>query len=510
MKLLLSRMQKKSRLLTWVMILTLLTGPSVCELPEGWVPVWIDDTAVISDEALEGALGNLGENLPKTEDIVFLVHGFAVPREASTSSYNQVAKRIHAAFAEQGRKASIVGVQWDSDLPNVFFLKIPGLYISKKLYSRRVGRQGMRQLLAGVSKKYPESSLNIFAHSMGCELVGAAIAPETDFPEDDPNAPPTVHDPTKKFELNLVVFAGSDLDYDIGVTGLKTVTDESSTIALWWMTLADTVFDPGDKVLNLRPLIRGKAWGATLPQMSEEDYDYLFSHRQLVVEASNIPTNHKYRNYYNEERISHLVPSLIYTVDPNLIAKPERLAEIDRVLEAPADPEVLRTFLDSKELSPEIYAIWRLEHLFGDGSKHLSDQYLSNIVQDLKRVPRKVSRLRGSSDCRLVREGYWPTETYMARSGAPSSVDQRGQIWQRDFQGEVVRLEKDFLTIRTPFGDDKDFDYREGETEFTPSLEGVRVGSLVKVRTDGEQLRWVHVLRLAEWLESTDEAQRTP
>jgi hypothetical protein len=473
--------------------------------PEGWFPVWIDETAEVEDSKVQDLLGWIDQQ--SVDQIVILVHGFAIPRDNSTDVYNLVARRLHDEFAKHGKKAAIVGLQWDSEIPKLFFLQIPGAYQEKKLYARRVGRQGTRRILLEIQDRFSKMPLNTLGHSMGCEVLGAAFGAEVEFREDG-DEPPVIYRSQVPIHFNIVCFAGSDLDYDAAYQSEGYYDPDASEAKILWMTLAERVFDPGDKVLNLRALIRGPAMGATFPLLSEPQYDQAFSNREIVFEVRNIPKYHKLRDYYNEERIAHLVPSMLYVADPDRVAKPRIIADIDAVLDAPADVDEVEKFLHAKQISPVIYALWRLEHILGDGSKHLSDESLPKVAKALRRVPRKIRKYRHRSDCETVRRGLWPTERDLARAGHPQRESLNGMIWQRDFRGKVIELEEDELKIRTQFGDVRRFQFTQGISRFTPSLASLKVGSYVELKADAHHLRTLRLISFPEWIATNKRARK--
>lgn len=82
--------------------------------------------------------------------------------------------------------------------------------------------------------------------------------------------------------------------------------------------------------------------------------------------------------------------------------------------------------------------------------------------------------------------------------GAPS----HGANWSKDYSGEVVYLDSLRMQVKADgSGDVMNFYLYEGETKWTPSVEGVREGSKVKVRCDDHRrVREVHVVPFYMWL----------
>ncbi len=76
-----------------------------------------------------------------------------------------------------------------------------------------------------------------------------------------------------------------------------------------------------------------------------------------------------------------------------------------------------------------------------------------------------------------------------------------GVAWQKDFEGEVVYIDHAIMKVAAEgSGDVMNFSLYD-ETEYTPSWEGVHVGSKVKVRSDDRhRVRWVEVVPYHVWL----------
>lgn len=87
---------------------------------------------------------------------------------------------------------------------------------------------------------------------------------------------------------------------------------------------------------------------------------------------------------------------------------------------------------------------------------------------------------------------------YYSEFGKPD----KGVVWQKDFEGEVTFVDHMYLLIKADgSGDKMSFYLYPGTTYYTPSWEGVREGSKVKVRTDDRhRARWVKVVPFYQWL----------
>ncbi len=77
-----------------------------------------------------------------------------------------------------------------------------------------------------------------------------------------------------------------------------------------------------------------------------------------------------------------------------------------------------------------------------------------------------------------------------------------GTHWSKDYSGEVVYIDAQRLQVKADgSGDVMNFYLYEGTTNWTPSVEAVREGSKVKVRSDDRRrVREVHVVPFYQWL----------
>lgn len=77
----------------------------------------------------------------------------------------------------------------------------------------------------------------------------------------------------------------------------------------------------------------------------------------------------------------------------------------------------------------------------------------------------------------------------------------QGVVWQKDFEGEVVYIDGLRMQVAAEGSGDVMNFYLYGDSEFTPSWEGTRVGSKVKVRSDDRhRVRLVNVVPFYMWL----------
>ncbi len=492
----------RSRLLAALVALLLLAAPAASatsqqDSPPPYGTVWIDQTTDISQQALDQVLEALSRQAASPQHVVVLVHGFATSRSHSQDQYEVLGPRIRQQFERLGRSVAILGVQWDSEAQGGL-LALPWEYGRKVTRARGVGRLAVRKLLLAVQDRFPEARVSLLGHSMGCEVLAAAATPGISLGEVDRDL--EIFKPELLLRTDAVVLLGSDLDYDAGYRSKAPLS--FTAVDLLWMTMSGPYRPDRDKVLDLRALIRGRAQGATFPRFTGPQYEAMFNGRKVVFDSQNIPPDHDFVKYYDQQRLARIVPSIVARTEPGTIPQPPDLAAIDQVMEAPGHIEALRPFLDSSCLSGQFYAAWRLEHLLGDGATHFEDETLARLGDQIANRPRLVRQERRDSRCALVRQGLWPTDGLLARLGAPTWANPLGGSWQKDFQGRVVDLSGSLMRMETELGDLFVFDLVPNRTRVTPSLDGLRVGSWVRVRADfNHEALDIRVLPLPRWLE---------
>ena len=472
------------------------------ELP--FAPLWISDnqTGGVTEAELQSTL----DQIPgQPEDIVVLIHGFETTREDSAKEYAVIADEVRRQFAKEGHQVAIVGLQWDS-YAGGFLLTLPWGYLEKADLSLKVGRMGGRQLLMALREKFPQARLTILAHSMGCEVAGAALRPDWGEEAD----PTTIFKPGEPIAMHGVVLLGSDLDYDIAYKG--GVSPHQQPPKLLWLTLSRVTVSrfKRDRVLQLRALIRGKASGGTFPRMTQEQYDHLISHREVVFDNVDIPPAHHFLRYADEARLSRIVPALLHRADPKL-PRPEVFVDIDKVMDGPGGVAALSPWFNQPDLSAQIYALWRLEHERCGSSKHLTDETLSEAARLIRIRPRHIRHLQSNSPCVNLRERTWPSPLVLEQFGAPGWAPVGGNSWIRYFRGEVTALSRESVEVTTDlFGMLLSFDLDETQTRFTPGREALRVGSKVEVAVDGPKAQEITVLPYAHWLQRQPSASSGP
>lgn len=101
--------------------------------------------------------------------------------------------------------------------------------------------------------------------------------------------------------------------------------------------------------------------------------------------------------------------------------------------------------------------------------------------------------------------GVWYCK-WMGPTSLEFGVPDNGVNWQNDFTGEVRYVDPMYLSIALDeSGDVANFYLYEQATSFTPSIDGVRVGSKVEVRSDDRhRARWVKTIPFYQWLKNQD------
>lgn len=380
-----------------------------------FIPVWMQNSDPLTPETLQTVMTRVAAVNPNPSHIVLLVHGFDNTVVQSTSQYNEVTPRIQAEFARRGQTVPVIGVQWNSAAEGGA-LDLPGQYGEKVVVARSVGRTALRQLLLTLQERYPKASLDVMAHSMGCELSAAALVPELEF--DDTGNQIPVYEPTRDVKLSTATLCGSDLDYDVWFKGGVAFRTTHPRVRFVYMTMSQIAGDDRDKVLEARKLARGQAAGSTFPRMTEEQYDTMFSHRAAYFDNTEIPKNHAFLDYYSAERLGHIVPDLLFIADPKQ-PEPDDLAQLDQILASPNQVKALTPWLDTPQISNQLYALWKLEQTNCGGSQHFADEYLVSLARKMRNQPRAVLMARPDSPCKTVQDGEWPTKAQMKRAGAP-------------------------------------------------------------------------------------------
>ncbi|MCA9777530.1 MAG: alpha/beta hydrolase [Candidatus Eremiobacteraeota bacterium] len=383
------------------------------KVPQNFASLWVDETAVVTPEAVNETVAALKKQQAQPQHVIVMIHGFDVDRNYSTTQFDALAERLGKQFAPTD-KVAYAGVQWDSANDKSVF-QMDKVYWEKISVARSTGRGPTRDLLAAIRKEFPNTHISILAHSMGCEVLAAAIVPEIKYDDQVPFVE-TAH-PDKKLPLLMAVMCGSDLDFDIWAKSHVAPDSKEKRSKMTWSTVVP--YDGRkDKVLSVRGGVRGRAAGTSFPKMTLEQLDDVVSTRHMMLDNKDIPEDHAFEKYYNEARLARIVPVMKYLSNPKT-EKPEEIAELDKVLAAPGSYEALQPFLDSGRYGPLFYALWRLERVNCKDARHLCDGTLEKVGRMLKDQPKMVWKEQGTTECVSVKSEQFPTEKMMTRAGAP-------------------------------------------------------------------------------------------
>lgn len=406
------------------LLLVLLWQPGLAQdaAPDtsAFVPVWTPEGSLLSPAQLDDTLKAVIKKQPHPTSIVVLMHGYHTMREDSSAQFQQVALRAQAEFAKRNEKVLVVGIQWESALPGA---GVPwdaeDVYFEALGRARNVGHQASRQVLLMLQKQYPKAHFSMWGHSLGCEVAAACLMPELQYGDDASKS--SAFQPKQDIHIDMLALCGSDLDYDIWYKGHVTFRAKKPRMRMAWMTMSPYTGER-DKTLQVRSISRGRAGGAAFPRMTQEQADVVYKNRAIIFDNQDIPTDHALLEYYSETRVQRLAAAAEYLVNPKA-PEPLEMQEADKVLASPNQVEALTAWLDSPNLSTQVYALWRLDHLLCGSSVHLCDETLDKMAQLMRNQPALVRKERPNSSCKILSKGLWPTEAQMTRAGAPSWND---------------------------------------------------------------------------------------
>lgn len=386
--------------------------------PTGYAQLWIEKSARVSPQAVQATVAEVLHQEQDPEEIVVMIHGFKKPRAGSTNDFNVLAERIEAQFEESGVRAALVGVQWDSSVAVAKATGLDALRMIREYHdaipiARSVGRGPARELLLALQDRFPKAHLTVLAHSMGCEVAAAALLPETKYEEYVPFVP--AYEPKRVVGLDMLVLAGSDLDYDFWYRSGISARDMEGRARMTWLTVADYL-NKGDKVLNTRKRVRGRASGSSFPRMTLEQLDQAVAERRIFLDREDIPRNHQFLEYYTDARLKRIVDTLKYLTVARA-PEPDELAELDEILAAPNQLEVLLPYLDHLSYAAKFYAMWRIERINCGDARHMTDLTLDEVAETYRHSPKKIPDLRAESGCVTVRKAQFPTAKAMIKAG---------------------------------------------------------------------------------------------
>jgi hypothetical protein len=396
-----------------VLVLLLLFGPATLaqEQPLPFASLWVDDSGTVSARALQQTMQRVAEQEPQPRQIVLLIHGYDMGREESSRLYRALTEQVKERLSPD--PVAVVGVQWSG--VGGSFLNPAGAYFGKLSLARSIGRGPLRQLLLGLQDRYPNVPVTVLAHSMGCEITVAAVAPEIVYAENPPRL--STYEPQREIVLTMAAFVGSDLDYDIWYKSGDAALKWFDRCQLTWSTVSDPTAR-GDKVLSMRARVRGKAAGALFPRLTLGQLDRVIPARRFYLDGAEVPSDHAFDSYFDDSRLDRIMAALRFLTRPGQ-PEPAELAAMRKVLETPDDLRRLLPMLDSPYAGAAFCALWRVERLNCGDARHMTDQTLERVVLMLADSPKSIWPVQASSECVTLRKGQFPTDKTMTRAGAP-------------------------------------------------------------------------------------------
>ena len=358
----------------------------------------------------ESAVRAIVESSAPPDQILLLIHGYDMGAEESGRKFEELSRTLRSEL--KPREVLILGLQWDSGGHSI--LNPLGDYFDTLQRARTLGRGPLRQILIGLQEEHPEVPITVLAHSMGCEVTLAAVAPEINYTEQPPTGP--TYQANQGVRLAFATFAGSDLDYDIWHKSGSAAMNWFNRVGLTWITVSAPATQ-GDKVLSFRTRLRGKAAGSLMPLMTEQQLDTVLPSRKLTLDDKDVPVDHELDSYFRPARVKRLVETLLFLTD--LGDEPPELSAIQAALDAPNELPPLKKLLDSPHAGAAFVALWRVEHLLCGSSAHLADRTLEKAVLLLADHPKAIWALQDHSECKTLHHALFPTEQTMRRAGAP-------------------------------------------------------------------------------------------
>ena len=385
--------------------------------PTGFVPAWLNDGSPISDSDLDAIVKNVAAQQANPDHIALMIHGLGNSRDASTSQFNALGPLLAQQYTAANKKVGVVGVQWDSDV-DLGLLDGEANYLSMVGRARKTGHWPARQVLMRLQQAFPKANYDIYAHSLGCEVTAATMAPQAVYSDDIVKS--EAFQPTQNLHVSMITMAGSDLNYDVWSKSRLNARQTQPLVKKMWMTMSPYMGEHDqDQVLQLRAMVRGVAAGSAFPVMTDEQYDTFLGLDRLVIDNQDIPTDHAFLKYYNEARLSRVVPLAVHVADPTF-PEPKEFDDLNMARRMPDQVAALQPYLDSPHLTTVMYTLWRFEKMLCGSSTHLGDGTIENIARLLKNQPSLVRVQRKDSPCKTLSNGYFPTENQLIRAGAPN------------------------------------------------------------------------------------------
>jgi hypothetical protein len=287
--------------------------------------------------------------------IVVMLHGFATPHWVAEKNFTIAAGRLREQSVAAHLRMGIVGVHWDSHvgepprwLSEAAAARVTSLlgmkkavrnpYLAKTRLAREAGRTGARSVFFKLQEAFPRATFHVIAHSLGAEMVVAALAPAGSARKGESTE---IDQPERELRLRMVTLVGADMDCDTFVRPGSTARTALRRADLWWVTVPAK--GKADGVLELRRAAgKGDAVGNCGMKLEREDLDMLLRRRALVVDQKDIPATHSSPKYMTEWRAEAVVRSIAYLRDPeSAFGKSSVLARLDNYLgsSAPASTD---------------------------------------------------------------------------------------------------------------------------------------------------------------------------
>lgn len=392
------------------------SGTPAGEKPQHYAQLWVDDTAIVTPQALKQTLADLATQGSDFTHVLVMTHGFDLDEASSTRQLDALAARFKHEFKTKGsQKLGIVCLQWHS-ATGATLMPLTGDYLRKVALARSVGHGPARQLLFALQGKYPKANLSFVGHSLGCELMAAALTPEITYDGTLPFVP--TFEPKRELKILLQAYIGSDSNYNLYQMGQVSAAQTIGRAKLFWQTMVPLQPELRDKVLVMKAHLFSRPLGSRYPGLAVEQLDAAVSGRRWVCDSKDIPHGHNFVDYFTDARVAALSDAMKFLANPKA-PKPSLLVTLDKVLAAPADAEVLARYLDDEDAGVTFYALWRLEKLLCKNSVHLTDETYDKTIETLRSYPKQLWRTQKDSPCETIRRGIFPTKAMMTRAGAP-------------------------------------------------------------------------------------------
>lgn len=402
-----------------------------------FVPVWFDKSCDIAPADLDRAVAAIRHRSPHPQHIVVLIHGWQNTREQSARSYRPFADHVVQAFHGLGEDVVVVGVQWPSDvggkqtyapqyvahsLVSVVGLGkvIPDPYGDKLVLARRIGFLGARRFLLALHDRFPQSSVHVFAHSLGAVMIESAVRPRaTSFHDGSPR-----YEEKRPLGLDLVCLGGPDIDADAFYRDPGMADDLDSEPRLTWITIPGIFGEQGGGGLRYHHIARMKAaMGNTPPHLTDHEWATLVRGGRFLYDAQPSPKEHDLPVDFSAVVVRRLAAAAADL--RNGTHRSIDMEELRAVVKAPDDLQQLSRFMDSPRLATRLVALWRTETLVEGKATHLESGYLFRFARRCYENPSAAAKQIANCPCRLVSGQRFPTTAQWARVWAHAGLAPR-------------------------------------------------------------------------------------